>query len=380
MACVGLLGAGTSRSEAIRLLHPRVPLESALGLARTIRDQKGRVITYSRKVFFPLTNLCRDHCGYCTFRRSPADSDASFLTLEDIRALAEAGARAGCTEALFSMGDAPETVFPEARTELAKFGFARTLDYLASACRFVLDRSPLLPHSNPGLMNETDLATLKTVNASLGLMLESTSQRLLDRRGPHHGTVTKNPAERLAVVEAAGRLKIPFTTGLLIGIGETAAERVDALFALRDLHHRYGHIQEVIIQNFRCKRGISMAEHPEPTLEAMLRTVAVARVILGTDMNLQAPPNLTQDFGRLLDAGINDWGGISPITPDFINPSDLWPDLPVLRRVTEERGFVLRQRLPVYPEFIWDRGDFLPSSLRTRIRMVVGSDGLVPEA
>jgi FO synthase len=229
-------------------------------------------------------------------------------------------------------------------------------------------------------MGQADLAALKRVNASLGLMLESVSPRLLEPGGPHHGAVTKHPRARLHVMEMAGALRIPFTTGVLIGIGESAAERVDSLWAIRDLHQRYGHIQEVIVQNFRAKSRIPMRDHPEPTPETMLRTTAVARLILGPAMNLQAPPNLTEDYGRLLDAGINDWGGVSPLTRDFINPEASWPHLESLRQVTEARGFRLRQRLPVYPEYIEERREFLPPELAEHIRASVDGDGLVPDA
>jgi len=366
-----------TRAEAVRLIE-NTPLDALLGRACALRT--GKIITYSRKVFLPLTNLCRDRCGYCTFRRGPDDGGAAFLGLDEVLATVRVGAAAGCTEALFSLGDAPEKVYPEARDRLASLGHSRTVDYLVSACRLVLERSPLFPHSNAGLVGKEGLAALKHVNASLGLMLESASDRLLQPGGPHYGTRTKNPTDRLAMIEAAGQLKIPFTTGILVGIGETWEERVDALFAIRDLHERYGHIQEIIIQNFRPKPGIPMAQHPEPPLDAMLRTVAVARIVFGPEMNIQAPPNLSMEYGRLLYAGINDWGGISPVTPDFINPDDPWPDLAALRRVTEERGFLLRQRLPVYPEFLFNRPEFLPPSLCARLRAAVGSDGLVPEA
>jgi FO synthase len=229
------------------------------------------------------------------------------------------------------------------------------------------------------VLGEPDLRALKPVNASLGLMLESASPRLLEPGGPHHGAVTKHPRVRLRVMQLAGQMRIPFTTGLLIGIGETAEERADSLFAIRAMHDRHGHIQEVIIQNFRAKPTIPMRNHPEPTLEEMLRTTAVARLILGPSMNLQAPPNLTQEYGRLLDAGINDWGGVSPLTRDFINPEAPWPHLEDLRRETESRGFRLRQRLPVYPEYILDRHEYLPSELAERIRRAVDGDGLVPD-
>ncbi len=371
-------GGGLSREAAIRLLQPSAPLEPLLAAASELRDRgKGKTVTYSRKVFLPLTNLCRDRCGYCTFRRDPPAADGWLMRPEQVLAVVGEGARLGCTEALFSLGDAPEIVFPEARALLAKLGYRRTLEYLRAACALVLDRSPLFPHANPGLMGEPDLRALKAVNASLGLMLESASPRLLLPGGPHHGAVTKQPRARLRVMELAGRLKIPFTTGILVGIGETAEERVDSLLAIRALHERYGHIQEVILQNFRAKPGIPMCDHPEPTREDMLRTTAVARLILGPAMNLQAPPNLTQEYGRLLEAGINDWGGVSPLTRDFINPEAPWPHLEELRTVTEARGFVLRQRLPVYPEYILDRPGFLPPGLSERIRAAVDADGLV---
>jgi FO synthase len=373
-------GRDLSREAAIRLLEPSAPLDLLFAAAAALRDRgKGKVITYSRKVFLPLTNLCRDRCGYCTFRRDPGDPDGWVMTPEQVLAVVEEGARLGCTEALFSLGDAPEAVFPEARAILERLGYRRTLEYLRAACALVLERSPLFPHANAGLMGEPDLLALKPVNASMGLMLESASPRLMEPGGPHHGAVTKHPRARLRVMEIAGQLKIPFTTGLLIGIGETAEERVDSLLAIRALHERHGHIQEVIIQNFRAKPTIPMRDHPEPTLEEMLRTTAVARLILGPSMNLQAPPNLTQDYGRLLEAGINDWGGVSPLTRDFINPEAPWPHLNALRETTEARGFLLRQRLPVYPEYILDRQEYLPPELAERIRTSVDGDGLVPD-
>ena len=373
-------GRGLSREAAIRLLDPASPLEPLLAAASELRDRgKGKTITYSRKVFLPLTNFCRDRCGYCTFRRDPGDPHGWVMTPEQVLTIVGEGARLGCTEALFSLGDAPEAVFPEVEVILQGLGYRRMLDYLSAVCGLVLDRSPLFPHANPGLMDEPDLVALKAVNASMGLMLESASPRLLLPGGAHHGTITKHPQARLRVMELAGWLKIPFTTGILVGIGETAGERVDSLLAIRDLHEEYGHIQEVIIQNFRAKPGIPMQDHPEPMLEDMLRTVAVARLILGPGMNVQAPPNLTHDYGRLLDAGINDWGGISPLTRDFINPEAPWPHLAELQAVTEARGFVLRQRLPVYPEYILDRPEFLPPELAEQIQAVVGEDGLVPD-
>ena len=373
-------GQGLSREAAIRLLYASTPLEPLMAAASDLRDRgKGRTITYSRKVFLPLTNHCQNRCGYCTFRRDPGDPDGWVMTPEQVLSVVGEGVRLGCTEALFSLGDAPEVAFPEVRAILERLGYRRTLEYLHAACGLVLERSPLLPHANPGLMDESDLVAMRPVTASMGLMLESASPRLLLPGGAHHDTVTKHPRARLRVIELAGRMKIPFTTGILVGIGETAEERVDSLLAIRNLHEQFGHIQEVIIQNFRAKPGVPMQDHPEPTLEDMLRTVAVARLILGPAMNIQTPPNLTQEYGRLLNAGINDWGGVSPLTRDFINPEAPWPDLDSLRAVTEDRGFRLRQRLPVYPEYILERPEFLPAELAERIRGSVGNDGLVPE-
>jgi FO synthase len=376
---VAAAGRGLSRQAAVCLLDPAVPLEPLLAAAAALRNSgKGKIITYSRKVFLPLTNYCRDRCGYCTFRRDPGDPDGWVMTPAQVLAVVDEGARLGCTEALFSLGDAPEIVFPKARAILQGLGYRRMLEYLRAACALVLDRSSLFPHANPGLMGELDLCALKAVNASLGLMLESVSPRLLEVGGPHYGAVTKHPRARLRVMEVAGRLKIPFTTGILVGIGETGEERVDSLLSIRAMHGRHGHIQEVIIQNFRAKPTIPMRDHPEPRLDDMLRTVAVARLILGPSINLQAPPNLTQDYGRLLDAGINDWGGVSPLTRDFINPEAPWPHLAALQAITQARGYQLRQRLPVYPEYILERGEYLPPELAERIRESVDSNGLVP--
>jgi FO synthase len=372
-------GRGLGRAEAIQLLGPTATLRPLLAAASALRDRgRGRTITYSRKVFLPLTTLCRDRCGYCTFRRDPGEPGAWYMTPDQVAEVVDRGAREGCTEALFSLGDAPEAAFAEARAMLARLGHRRTLEYLGAMCALVLGQSPLFPHSNAGLMGEADLRALRPLNASLGLMLESASARLHLPGGPHHGTVTKQPRARLRVVELAGRLRIPFTTGILIGIGETAEERVDSLLAIRALHERLGHVQEVIVQNFRRKPAIPMRDHPEPAAEDMLRTTAVARLLLGPAMNLQAPPNLTADYARLLDAGINDWGGVSPLTADFINPEAPWPHLDALRRATESRGFALRQRLPVYPEYIAEGTAWLPAGLAERLRAAADPSGLVP--
>lgn len=342
-------------------------LPSLLSAAQRARTRyKPALATYSRKVFLPLTNLCRDYCGYCTFRRDPGQAGAHTMTPDEVMEVVRAGERMGCTEALFSLGDKPELLFPEMRDTLRRLGYKSTLHYLEAMCEKVLRESTLLPHPNPGLLSTEWLDRLSRVSPSMGLMLESTSSRLLEKGAAHDNAPDKEPAKRLRVMEDAGRQKIPFTTGILIGIGETLEERVDALVAIRDLHGKYGHIQEVIIQNFRAKPATLMAHWPEPDRSDLLRTLAVARLLM-PQMNIQAPPNLSDPhYADLLDGGINDWGGVSPLTPDYINPEMPWPHLDELRRRTEARGFELRQRLPVYPEFVGRaaaRSDLLASRL-----------------
>jgi FO synthase len=334
-------------------------------------------MTFSAKVFVPLTNLCRDYCGYCTFRRDPGNPGALTMTPEQIVALAHAGERLGAKEALFSLGDRPEALFPEYRQFLRRMGHRTTLDYLRAISALVVSETGLLPHANPGVMGERDLSSLREVNVSMGIMLETASERLLGPGLAHDRAPDKVPARRLRTIALAGKLSIPFTTGILIGIGETLAERVEALLAIRDLHERYGHIQEVIVQNFRRKPGIPMRDHPEPAMDDLLRTAAVARLLLGPDMNIQVPPNLSgADFARLPEAGINDWGGVSPLTPDHINPERPWPGLAALRRATERAGLELRERLAVYPEYA-ARSEFVHETLRPRVRGLVDTDGLV---
>jgi len=348
-----------------------------LQVADALRVQHhGHTITYSRKVFLPLTNLCRDYCGYCTFRKDPGDRGAKTMTPDDILEVIANGEKLGCKEALFSLGDKPEALFPEMRADLQRFGHRRTLGYLTEMCRLVLDQSSLLPHANPGVMGPKDLERLREVNASMGLMLESTSRRLLAPGMAHDNAPDKDPAIRLKTLENAGKLRIPFTTGILIGIGETFAERVESLCAIRDLHERYGHIQEVIIQNFRAKPDIPMHDHAEPSLLDFLRTIAVARLIFGGEMNLQAPPNLTpEQYQLLLTAGINDWGGVSPLTIDFINPEAPWPQLRTLERVSAELGLQLRQRLALYPEYITQKPGFITPNLEPRLKAMVDEEG-----
>jgi FO synthase len=342
-----------SREAACHLLRADDDMLPALLRAAQLARARFKpgVITYSRKVFLPLTNLCRDYCGYCTFRRDPGEPGAHTMTPDEVMEVVRAGERMGCTEALFSLGDKPELLFPQMRDTLRRFGYRSTLHYLEAMCEKVLRESSLLPHPNPGLMSAEWLERLSRVAPSVGLMLETTSARLLAKGAAHDNAPDKEPAKRLRVIEDAGRRKIPFTTGILIGIGETLEERVDALLAIRDLHERYGHIQEVIVQNFRAKSGTPMAHWPEPDRGEMLRTLAVARLVM-PEMNIQAPPNLSDPhYADLLDGGINDWGGVSPLTPDFINPEKPWPHLEQLHQRTEAKGFELRQRLPVYPEF-----------------------------
>ncbi|MGO9209471.1 MAG: 7,8-didemethyl-8-hydroxy-5-deazariboflavin synthase CofG [Terriglobales bacterium] len=335
----------------IRATDGELPALLAATVAVKERFHPG-VITYSRKVFLPLTNLCRDYCGYCIFRRDPSDAGAHTMTPEEVLAVAKAGEKLGCREALFSLGDKPELAFPEMRDTLRRLGYKSTLHYLEAMCELVLRETSLLPHANPGLMSAEWVRRLGAVCPSLGLMLETTGRALLRPGAAHDRAPDKVPARRLQTVEHAGEHEIPFTTGLLIGIGETPEDRVDTLLAIRDLHRRYGHIQEVIVQNFRVKLAIPMASWSEPSRGEMLRTVAVARLVL-REMNIQAPPNLSSPgYDMLLSAGINDWGGVSPLTPDFINPEAPWPHLAELERRTEAAGQRLRHRLCVYPEFV----------------------------
>ncbi len=372
-------GRAPSAAEATALLEtPASRLPDLLGAAAALRDRgRGRRITFSAKVFIPLTTLCRDYCGYCTFRKDPGEPGAFTMTPEQVLALAQAGARLGAKEALFSLGDKPEALFPEHRAFLRRMGHRTTLGYLRAVSERVLDETGLLPHANPGLMTERDLAALREVNVSMGIMLESTSARLLAPGAAHDRAPDKVPGRRLKTIARAGALGIPFTTGILIGIGETHAERVDALLAIRDLHERHGHIQEVIVQNFRVKPTIPMRGWPEPGAEDLLRTVAVARLLLGPMMNIQAPPNLSADgYERLAAAGLNDWGGVSPLTPDHINPERPWPGLAELRRRTESAGHELRERLAIYPEYA-TRSAFLDPRLGHRVARLVDPEGFV---
>src|SRR6202166_665173 len=347
-------GISLSRDRACQLIRcPDPDLSVLLAAAVEARQRfKPRIISYSRQVFIPLTNLCRDYCGYCTSRRDPGQPGAHTMTPDQVLEVARAGEKMGCTEALFSLGDKPELAFSEMRENLRRLGYKSTLHYLESMCELVLRETTLLPHPNPGLLSAEWIARLAEVSPSMGLMLETTSSDLLARGSAHDGAPDKVPVKRLRTIEEAGKQKVPFTTGLLIGIGETLDDRVDTLLAIREMHERYGHIQEVIVQNFRAKATIPMAAAPEPSQGEMLRAVAVARLLM-PNVNIQAPPNLNAPYyEELLEAGINDWGGVSPLTPDYINPEKPWPHLEQLRLRTESKGLQLRQRLPVYPEFL----------------------------
>jgi FO synthase len=338
------------------------------------------VVTYSPKVFIPLTKLCRDVCHYCTFARPPRRGERAFMSGDEVLAVARAGAEAGCHEALFTLGDKPELRYRAAREELAELGCRTTIEYLARMCELVLAETGLLPHVNPGVMTRADLDLLRPVSASMGLMLETTSERLSAKGGPHYGSPDKLPERRLETIRLAGELAIPFTTGILIGIGETRAERIEALAAIRALHDRYGHVQEVIVQNFRAKPGTKMAAAPEPTLDEHVWTIRAARDVLGPHMKIQAPPNLAyDDFPRLLEAGIDDWGGVSPVTIDHVNPEAPWPEIERLRAATEAAGHDLAARLPIYPDYVRDLDHWADPRIAQEVRRHADADGLARE-
>ena len=335
---------------------------AVLAVAGELRDRhKGRAVTYSRKVFLPVTNLCRDRCSYCTFRKDPRDPEAWTMTPDEILDWIERGKVQGCKEALMCLGDKPELAYSGYRATLAGFGHQNTTEYIYRACKIALAQG-LLPHTNAGVMSYDEMKWLKEVNVSLGLMLENISPRLRQRGMAHFSAPDKDPAVRVRMLREAGELEIPFTTGILIGIGETREECVDSLLAIRDIHREYGHIQEVIVQNFRAKPRTRMAHAPEPESLEMAKTVAVARLLLGGQINLQAPPNLSpHDHKLILRAGINDWGGISPVTKDYVNPEAAWPHLVTLAQTCQEEGFTLRERLAIYPEYITRPGFLLPA-------------------
>ncbi len=354
------------------------PLDALMAEAGAIRDRAhGRNVSYSRKVFIPLTRLCRDVCHYCTFAERPRAGHAAYLSAEEVLAIARAGAAAGCTEALFTLGDKPELRYRAAGEALAGLGHATTISYLAAMGALVLKETGLLPHMNPGVMTRADIAALRAVSASQGIMLENVSARLCEPGGVHHGSPDKLPAARLETIRLAGALKVPFTTGILIGIGETREERLASLFAIRDLHAAHGHIQEVIVQNFRAKPGTKAAGAAEPDLDDLLWTVAAARLILPPEVSLQAPPNLTPDaYDRIIDAGIDDWGGVSPVTPDHVNPEAPWPAIAALAARTAARGKILVQRLPVYPRYALAADAWLDAKVAPLVRRAMDGEGL----
>jgi len=339
------------------------------------RRGHGRVVSVSRNVFIPLTNLCRDRCSYCTFAVEPDSPRAKTWLLREVRDTSRRAFANGCLEALFCLGDKPEVAYRGYRAWLHERGYARTTEYLADACRESLAEG-LFPHSNAGILSQDELAALRPLNASMGLMLESTSARLRERGQAHFHAPDKEPAARLRMTREAGELRIPFTSGILVGIGENAEERVDTLLAIRDLHAAGGHIQEVIVQNFHPKPGTGMSQLPTPSDALMAGTTALARLILGPKMNLQAPPNLSPTaLELLLRAGINDWGGVSPLTIDFINPEMPWPELDELRARTEAAGYELRDRLCVYPEYVASRPEFFDSEMHRLLRAVTDGGG-----
>ncbi len=350
-------------------------LGALMEAARGVRDRRsGDVVTYSPKVFIPLTELCRDVCRYCAFAKTPGNVGAPYLAVDDAIDIARRGAAAGCTEALFTLGDQPERRYRVAREALARMGFESTIDYLVHAARRVHRETGLLPHVNPGVMTRAELARLREVSVSAGIMLESASRRLCGKGGPHYGSPDKDPAVRLATLERAGELAVPFTTGILIGIGETRRERVESLLAIRALDDRRHHVQEVIVQNFRAKPGTPMAAAPEPSLEDHLWTIAVARLVLGPGTSVQAPPNLRPGaLARLVEAGLDDWGGVSPVTPDHVNPEAPWPHLIELERATEAAGKSLAPRLPLHPRFVLDPERWVAPELRSAV--LAASDG-----
>lgn len=378
-----LAGKRLSATDGYRLIHADGPDLAAMMAAATGLSARahGRTVTYSRKVFIPLTTLCRQKCGYCTFARGPRDLGAHTMSPDEVLAVARAGARQGCKEALFSLGERPEEVYDFVRDDLARFGHKTMSSYLREMCDLVLRETGLQPHVNQGVMERDEILALREVSASMGMMLEVMSMRLHEKGQAHWNCPGKVPEERIRTMRIAGEEKVAWTTGILIGIGETREERVDSLLAIRDLHDEYRHIQEVIVQNFRVKDDIAMRHRDEPSVFEMLRTIAAARLLLGAEMNIQAPPNLTPDaHGMYLLAGINDWGGVSPVTKDHINPERPWPNLVELRETTADAGFELRERFGIYPEYVREDSGyegFVPARLRPVIDRLADSDGLV---
>ena len=349
-----------------RYMVLNTPLEELIDTASNKRDDHwGNVITYSRKIFVPLTNMCRDTCSYCTFVKHPDDPDAKIMSPREVLLSAREGEDRGCKELLFSLGEKPENRYAKPKRALESMGYEVMTDYLADMCKLVIEKTSLLPHVNAGTLNEYEIMKLKNVCASMGMMLETTSKRLTKKGGPHYACPDKVPIQRIRTLITAGYCKVPFTTGILIGIGETLEERIEALLLIEKINNRYGHIQEVIIQNFQTKPNIPMSKYPEPKLKEMLQTIALARIILNSTISIQAPPNLEKNHLEYVYAGINDWGGISPVTKDFINPQHPWPNINLLEAMMNEIGFRLMERLTVYPKF--NTQDFLSKTIRSHI-------------
>lgn len=380
---MGSNGKATVARQAIKVASlsaselETADLDGLMEQAAAIRDQAFRkTITYSRKVFVPLTNMCRDTCGYCVFVKHPSSPDARIMTPEEVKSVVRAGERLACKEVLFSLGEKPELRYQAAKDGLAALGYTSMTDYLRDMCAWVIAETGLIPHVNAGTLSAEEIAMLRPVSGSMGMMLETVSRRLMGEGMAHHACPDKVPVQRLRTLERAGRAGVPFTTGILIGIGETFGERIESLQAIRDLHECFGHVQEVIVQNFQAKPGIAMADHPEPTLNDMLRTLAAARLILPEDVSLQAPPNLSKRHAAYIAAGINDWGGISPLTIDHINPDHAWPAISRLRRTTETEGFSLKERLTVYPRFLEPDAGFVDFKIGEKLELMKRSDGL----
>lgn len=365
-----------SHSEALALAE-ETELVPLLEAAATLRDRGHRnVVSYSKKVFIPLTHLCRDVCHYCTFAKPPVPGQRAYMTPDEVLEIARAGAAAGCKEALFTLGDKPELRYKVARRELDEMGYASTIAYLTAMAGLVYRETGLLPHANPGVMTREEIAALREVTISQGIMLESVTDRLHQKGQVHFGSPDKHPAPRLQTMRDAGELQVPFTSGILIGIGETRRERIESFLALRDLNDEFGHIQEIIVQNFRAKPDTKMANAPEPDLDDLLWSIAVARIVFGPEMNIQAPPNLSyEDYPKLVQAGLNDWGGVSPVTPDHVNPEAPWPHLEELREHTAECGKVLTERLAVYPEYALDSQRWQSPEMATAVVRAIDGDG-----
>jgi FO synthase len=375
---VSAAGGSLSDDQCLRLLEID-DLGALMAVAAELRDQgHGSLMSYSRKVFIPLTHLCRDVCHYCTFAEAPSRRAAPYMTIEQVLKVARDGAALGCTEALFTLGEKPELRYRAAREWLDENGYRDTVEYLAAAAEAVWRETGIYPHLNPGTLKKDELARLRPLSPSMGIMLENLSPRLGEKGMPHFGSPDKDPTVRMATLAAAGELSIPFTTGILIGIGETRRERIESLLAIRDLHHRYGHVQEIIIQRFAAKPDTKMADAPEPSEEELLWTLAMTRLIFGTSMSVQAPPNLSPGaLGKLIGAGINDWGGVSPLTPDYVNPEAPWPHLDQLAAETARYGKRLVQRLPVYPAYLNDPSRWLDDGFQTPMLHATDMDGFV---